>query len=155
MGIVIHGVDAPGIARAVMLGAQNAVHHRVAHVDIGRGHIDLCPQRAGAVRKLPCAHAAEQIKIFLHGPVAVRALNARLGERAAILPDLFSAQIADKGLAGLYELIGIFVELLKIIRGIKHAAVPVKPEPAHILLDRVDILHVFLARVGVVKPQIA
>ena len=32
---------------------------------------------------------------------------------------------------------------------------PVEPQPAHILLDRVDELLLFLGRVGVVEPQMA
>ena len=41
---VVHRIDAPLVAGAVMLGVQDAVHHRVAHVQIGRGHVDLGAQ---------------------------------------------------------------------------------------------------------------
>ena len=66
VGKIIHRVNAPLIAGAVMLCPHDAVDHRVAHVDVGRCHVNLCPQRPGAVRKLPCPHARKQIKIFLH-----------------------------------------------------------------------------------------
>ncbi|OPZ03835.1 MAG: hypothetical protein BWZ08_02820 [candidate division BRC1 bacterium ADurb.BinA292] len=32
---------------------------------------------------------------------------------------------------------------------------PVEPEPADVLLDRVDVFLLFLRRVGVVEPQVA
>ena len=44
--IVVHRVDAPLVTRPMMLGVQNAVHHRIAHVQIGRSHINLRPQNA-------------------------------------------------------------------------------------------------------------
>ena len=43
--IVVHRIDAPLVAGAVMFGMQNAVHHRVAHVEVGRRHVDPGPQR--------------------------------------------------------------------------------------------------------------
>ena len=41
VGEVVHGIDAPLLAGAVMLLIQDAVHGRVAHVDVGAGHVDL------------------------------------------------------------------------------------------------------------------
>ena len=89
--VVVHRVDAPLVAGAVVLGVQDAVHHRVAHVEVGRRHVDLGAQRARSVGELAGLHAREQVEVLLHGAVAVRALLAGLGERAAVLPDLLGA----------------------------------------------------------------
>ena len=77
---VVHRIDAPLVAGAVMLGVQDAVHHRVAHVEVGRRHVDLGAQGARAVGELAGLHAREQVEVLLDGAVAVRALLAGLGE---------------------------------------------------------------------------
>src|SRR5260370_319271 len=38
---VVHGIDAPLAAGAVVLGVQDAVHDRIAHVEVRRRHVDL------------------------------------------------------------------------------------------------------------------
>ena len=43
---VVHRIDAPLVAGAVMLGVQDAVHDRVAHVEVRVRHVDLGAQRA-------------------------------------------------------------------------------------------------------------
>ena len=45
--------------------------------------------------------------------------------------------------------------MLKIIGRIAHLAVPLAAEPAHIALDRFDVLLLFLLRIRVVKTQVA
>ena len=58
VGVVVHGVDAPLVAGAVMRGVQDAVHDRVAHVEVGRGHVDLGAEHAASrrgTRRLSCA----------------------------------------------------------------------------------------------------
>jgi hypothetical protein len=70
------------------------------------------PVEAGVVRAEQTFHllpqalvlAFEQVEVFLHGPVTVRAVRPRLGQRAAVFPDLVRGQVADVGLAGLDEL---------------------------------------------------
>ena len=46
VGVVVHGVDAPLVAGAVVRGVKDAVHDRVAHVEVGRGHVDLGAEHA-------------------------------------------------------------------------------------------------------------
>ena len=96
---VVHRIDAPLVAGAVMLGVQDAVHHRVAHVEVGRGHVDLGPQGARAVGKFAGLHALEQVEVLFDGAVAIGAVLARLGQRAAVLAHFLGGQIADVGLA--------------------------------------------------------
>ena len=96
---IVHGIDAPLVAGAVMVGVQDAVHDRIAQVEVGRGHVDFGAQHARAVGEFALAHALEEVEIFFDGAVAVRAFFAGLGERAAILADFVGAQIVDVGLA--------------------------------------------------------
>ena len=77
VGVVVHRVDAPLVARAVVRGVQDAVHDRIAHVEVGRGHVDLGAQRAAAVRELAGPHALEQVQVLLHGPIAVGTVACR------------------------------------------------------------------------------
>ena len=85
---IVHRIDAPLVAGAVMGGAENAVHHGVAHVEVGGSHVDLGPQGAGAVREFSRAHTREEVEVLLNGSVAVRTFFAGLGQRASIFPDL-------------------------------------------------------------------
>ena len=52
-------------------------------------------------------------------------------------------------------MLGPFVELLEIIRGVIEVLAPVEAEPAHVALDGVDIFLLFLGRIGVVEAQMA
>ncbi len=88
VGEVVGRVDAPGVARPRMLRVEDAVQHRVAQVDVGRGHVDPGPQHARAVGELAGAHALEEVEALLRRPTPPRALATRLGERAAVLADL-------------------------------------------------------------------
>ena len=115
VGEVVSRVDAPGGARPRMLGVEDAVQHRVAQVDVGRGHVDPGPQHARPVGELAGAHALEQVEALRRRPAAPRTLAAGLGERAAVLADLVGAQVVDVGLSGLDELDGPLVELLEVV----------------------------------------
>ena len=155
VGVVVHRVDAPAVAGAVVAFAADAVEHRVAHVHVGRGHVDLGAQHVGAVGELPGAHALEQVQVLRDRALAVGAVVAAFGQRAAVLPHLLGRQVADIGLAGADQVQGEFVQLLEIIRGVIEALGPVETQPAHVVLDGVDVFHVLLARVGVVEAQVA
>ena len=104
--VVVHRVDAPRVARAVVGRLADAVERRVAHVHVRRRHVDLRAQRARAVGELAGAHAAEEVEVLRDGAIAVRAVRARLGERAAVLADLLGREVADVGLALLDQLLG-------------------------------------------------
>ena len=74
---------------------------------------------------------------------------------AAVLADLLGRQRVDVRLAVLDELDGELVEALEVVRGVVLAAAPVEAQPAHVLLDGVDVLDVLLQGVGVVEAQVA
>ena len=152
---IVHGVNAPRITGAMVRRVQDAIQHRVAHVEVRRGHVDLGPQRARSVGKLAGPHAAEQVEVLGRRPVAVRAVLARRGQRAAIFAHLVAVQVADVGLAGLDQLLGPIVELAEIIRGVEHPLFPIEAEPADAVLDRVDVFHVLFAGIGIVEAQVA
>ena len=65
VGPVVGRVDEPLVAGAVVRGAHDAVHHRVAHVDVGRGHVNFGAERLGAVREFARAHALEEVQVLL------------------------------------------------------------------------------------------
>ena len=102
----------------------------------------------------PARIRANSVEVLGHGAIAVRAVLARLGERAAILADLVGRQAVDVGQAGSDQVLGVAVERLEVVGGVEQAG-PVEPEPLHVGLDRVDVLDVFLGRVGVVEAQVA
>ncbi|OPZ25771.1 MAG: hypothetical protein BWZ02_02311 [Lentisphaerae bacterium ADurb.BinA184] len=155
MRIVVHRVDAPGVARAVVGRPHDPVDHRVAHMDVRRPHVNPGPQGACAVRKLPGPHAAEQIEVLRNRPLTVRTGTARLGEVAAVQPDLLRRQVADVGLAPADQLLGTLAKPAEVVRGVVLATLPVEAEPAHVLADGVDVLGLLLAGIGVVKAQVA
>ncbi len=155
MGVVVHRVDAPGVARAVVGDVLDAVEDRVAQHHIGALHVDLGPQHLGPVRKFAGAHATEEIEVLGRRAVAEGAVLAGFGEGAAVGPDFLLGEVVDVGQALPDERLGEGVEPVEIVRGVKAAVLPVEAEPAHVLLDGVDVFHLFLGRVGVVEAQVA
>ena len=99
VGEVVHRIDTPFCAGAVMFGVEDAVHDRVAHVEVGGGHIDFGAQGARAIGEFARLHTLEQVEVLFHGAVAIRTLFAGLGESAAVLADLVGCQVADISLA--------------------------------------------------------
>ena len=155
MGEVVHRIDRPGVAAAVVAGVLDAVEQRVAHLHVGRGHVDLAAQHVGAVRELAGAHAGEEVEVLLHGPVAVRAGPAGLGDGAPVVADLVLVQAVHVGLAHPDQLDGEAVQPLEVVRGVEQVPPPVEAQPAHVPLNRLDVLQILGLRVGVVVPEVA
>ena len=124
MSEVIHRVDAPRVSRPVMRHVRNAIDDRIAHDEIRRGHIDLRTQDTRAVRKLSCTHPRKEVKIFLYGAIAPRALLSRLRQCAAIGADFIRREIVHIGEALPYENNCIFIQLRKVIRRVETALPP-------------------------------
>ena len=97
VGEIVHRVDTPLVARILMGNVANAVNRRIAHIHVGRRHIDLRAQHMLAIGELTSVHAAEQVKVLLDAPVAVRTVRARLGQRTAVLANFFCAQAVNIG----------------------------------------------------------
>ena len=67
--------------------------------------------------------------------------------------NLFRGQIVDVSLAIFDQLDRPFVELVEIIGSIEEA-VPVEAKPLDVFHDGVDVLDIFLLRIGVVEAQV-
>ena len=151
---IVHRVDAPVVARAVVVAAQDAVERGIAHQHVGRGHVDLGAQNARAVREFAIAHALEEIKVLLDAAVAVGAVDAGSGEGAAVFAHLLAGLIVHVSHALADEVACDLVELFKEIRG-EVQFVPRKAQPFNVVLDVFDEHRVLLGGVGVVKAQVA
>ena len=88
MRVVVHRVDAPVVAGAMVRLSLDPVEHRVAQVDVRRCHVDLRAQHVRAVFELAGAHAAEQVEVFVDRAIPIAALAAGLGQRATMLANL-------------------------------------------------------------------
>ena len=124
----------------------DAVDRRVAQVDVAAGHVDLRAQRARAVGEFAGAHAPEQVEVLVDAAIAERRVAAGLGQRAAVFAHLVGAQVADdrpcrRGSASQRAA----VEHLEVVRGVAQFG-PFEAQPAHVVLDRLDVLEVFLGR---------
>jgi len=97
----------------------------------------------------------EEVEVFFDGAAAVGAVGAGLGEGASVLSGLFGGQVADVGLAGLYELDGVFVHVLEVVGGIIQAVGPIEAEPADVLFDCLDVFGLFFYGVGVIEAEVA
>ena len=152
---VVQRIDAPLVALAVVVCAHDAVDGRVAHVHVGAGQVDLGAQGLAAVGELAGAHAAEQVEVLLGGAVAVGAGTAGLaGVLAAVGLHLLAGQVVHIRLALFDQQLGVFIALVEIVAAVVHAAVGDGAQPLQILLDAVDILHILVGGVGVVKAQV-
>ena len=153
VGEVVGGVDAPRVSGAVVRGFEDAIHHRIAQVQVWRGHVDLRPEGPGAVLELAGPHPLEEAQVLLDRPVVVGALLSGSGERSAILAYLLGAQVTDVGLALLDQPHREVVELLIVAGGEVLVLGPVEPQPADVVFDGLDESLFLLGRVRVVEAQ--
>lgn len=151
---IVHGIDHPLPARMRMFRMADAVDDGIAHVDVGRRHVDLRAEHFLPVREFARSHARKEVEVLLHAAVAVRALLSGFGESAARGPDLVGGQIAHIRLAVFYELHRALVHLSEIVGGVQ-LSVPFETEPADVLLNALHILDVLLDGIGVVETEIA
>ena len=80
---VVRRIDAPLVTSAMVMRVADAVHHRIAQVDVGRAHVDLRAQHVRAIGVLALAHLAEQALVLRHRSITGRRVAPRLGECAA------------------------------------------------------------------------
>ncbi len=153
VGEVVHRVDAPLVARAVMRGVLDPVENRVAEHHVRGGHVDLRAENFLSIGVLAGLHVPEKQEVLLHCAVPVRALGTRLVHGAASLADLLLCLVIDVGLAALNHLLGPGVKLVEIVGSVKFL-LPLKSEPLDVLLDRIDIFSVLLGRIGVIETQV-
>ena len=153
MGKVIHRVDGPFAAGAVMTCFQNSINSRITHVQIWRRHIDFCSQNVASFWKFAVTHPCKKVEIFLHWPLPVRTVFTWFGESAPEPSHFICIEVADIGLANFDQLDGIFIKLIKIVGGVKKIITPVKSQPFDIFKNGLYISILFLAGIGVVKTH--
>src|ERR1700733_4314041 len=85
---IIHGIDAPVIPRAMMMGMFDPVHDRVAHMHVGRAHVDLRPQYFLPVPVFSRTHLFEQTQVLFDAAVTERAALTGLCRRPFQCRDL-------------------------------------------------------------------
>ncbi len=150
---VIHRIYAPLVARAVVSSSQHSVYDGIAHVDIGTCHIDLRAQHLGAVGILALFHLFKKSEILFNASISPRTFFARLGQRASRSLYLLCRIVADVCQSLFDKQHSAVIHSVKIVRRIQ-LFVPLKAQPLDILFDRVDVLDVLFAGIGVVIAQI-
>ncbi len=151
---VVHRINHPLCALSVVRRFHDTVNDGIAHIDIVRRHVDFRAENLFAVVVFSRAHFPEKSQVFFHASVAVRAVYAGLGKRAAGFADFFRGQIADVRKPFFDKPFRKRIHFFKVIgRIIKR--VPFKTQPLYVFLNAVDVFDVFFRRVGVVETQIA
>ncbi len=153
VGEVIHRVDAPLVARAVMACMLDSVKNRIAHHHILGSHVDFGPQHLLSVSIFPSLHVPENPKILLRAAVPVRAFLARSFHRPAAFADFFLGLVIHVSQASADQFLRPFVKLIEIVRGVA-LLVPLETHPANILLNRIDIFSVLLRWVSVIVAKV-
>ena len=138
-----------------MMRVTDAKDDRVAHVDVGRGHVDLQAQHMRAVGELARLHAAEQVEVFLGRAIPIWAVASGLGERPAERSHLVGGEAVYVGAAVLDEQFAVLVEFLEVVRRVEEIRAPVETEPLHRIEDRLHVLRVFGDRIGVIETHVA
>ena len=143
----------------MVCGAAYAVDGRIAQVDVGAGHVDLGAQHHGAVFVLAIAHFTKKRHVFGGSACAERAVHAGLAEVATVDADLLHRLLVHVGVARFDQVLGGAVHEVEVVAGLIRfgvgRAVPVEAQPLDGVTDRVDVLDIFLLRVGVVKAEVA
>ncbi len=101
----------------------------------------------------PFLMRSKRSRFSVDAAVAVGAVFAGLGEGAAILANLLGGEVIDVCLAGLDKLHRPCEELIEVVGGVTET-IPLEAKPAHIFLDGVHVLLLFLLGIGVVKAQV-
>ena len=146
----------------VVRNVTDAVDHRIAEMDIGRGHVDLGAQAPLAVGVLAVAHLAEDPEVALGVRIARRRGAARLLGDPTILLPLVLPEIAAVRLPAADEFLGDLVHLVEHVGGVVEAGLaavafarPLETEPVDVALDVLGVFVRFLGGIGVVEPQMA
>ena len=154
---VVHRVDAPCVALTVMMNVTDAVYDRIAQIGIIRIRVYLRAQGACAVGEFALLHAAEEVEALLCRTVAVGGYYSliRIVVRiAAVALKILARKVAHVCIAVAYQLYGIFVALLEIIRAVVYTAVRLRAEPAQILVYRADVFVALFHWVGIIISEV-
>ena len=151
---VVHRVDVPFGACAMMRSLHHAVDDRVAEVHVRVRHVNLCAKHHLAFLDLARIHLVEELKRLLNRAVTVWTLGARLRWSAFLCGDLLRRLLVDICLATFYQFDCKIPKLLEIIGSIIFVT-PLITKPLDVFFDGIHIFHVLFCRVGVVETQVA
>src|SRR3972149_9255646 len=84
---VVHRIEAPVVASAVVRRMPDAVEKRVAHLHVAGRHVPLGAQNVRPVGELPGAHPREEVQVLLYGSLAAGAFPTGFRDGPAMLPD--------------------------------------------------------------------
>ena len=84
MSEIVHGVDAPLITSAVVMGFTYAINQRVPHFHICSAHIDFRTKDAIAIVEFTVFHFLKKVEIFFNASISVRTRFACLGDGASV-----------------------------------------------------------------------
>ena len=108
---------------------------------------------------LAVAHLAEEGEVFIRAAVAPGRILARFGQAATVGAHFFGALLVDIGVPGRDQIFRCTVHEVEIVAGeikVRSAIfLPAEAQPLHHLDDAVDVLLLFLFRVGVVETHVA
>ena len=150
---IVHRIDAPFVASALMTDVANAVQRRITKIDIWRTHVDLRSENMFTVSKLTLAHTAKQVEVFLDATVPMRAVLARFFQRTAKLTNFFRTQAVNIGTTTFDERLCGVIQLFEIVGCMRQTILPVESEPAHIFLYGTGIHFVFLDWIRVIEAE--
>lgn len=153
MSKVIHRVDAPFRSLTVMGDVEDAIHDRIAEVDVAGSHIDFGAKGLLAVSELPLPHLLKKSEILFHRAVAARRFAARFGKCSAVFGHLLGGKVIDIGKPFLDEKDGFLIGRLKIIAAeidvLRRIA-----KPFEVFKNSVDIFRPFVDGIGVIEAEV-
>ena len=153
VGIVVHGIDAPLVPGAVMMGKLDAVQERIPEHHVGMGHVYLGAEDLLPFRILAFLHLTEELEVLFRAAVPPGAGGTGLLHGAAILPDLVLGLVVHIRKTPLDKVFGPLIELVEIITGIQFL-VPLEAQPLDVFLDGIHIFRVFLGGIGIVVAEV-
>ena len=155
--VVVHRINAPLVASTMMMRVADTVNRRIAHVHVGRGHVNFGAQNMLTIFECTCLHFSEQIKRLFSRPVAKARVLSGFAEATPISGHLLGALAIDVGVSGTHQPLGHFVHQIEMIASkilmLILCIAPREAKPLDTVDDGVDILLLFPSRVGVIKAQ--
>ena len=154
VGEVVHGVDAPLVPLAVVVGVVDPVDHRVPHIEVAGGQVDLGPEGVPSVLKFPVLHPFKEVQGLLHRPVPPGGGGGH-ADGAPVLLELLRGQLAHVGQPLFDQAHRQLIGFVKIVAAVEKPVPPVEAQPVNVLLDGIHKLSILLGGVGIVHAQVA
>ena len=150
---VIHWVDAPLIACAVVVRVLDPVQIRVAHVHVRRSQVYFGAQGAMPVGEFAIFHAFKNSQVFFWRGIPVLIGHARRGGCAFLCGHVFRRREIHICLSFRNQDLCPFVQLFEVIGSIKYLGW-LETQPAHIVDNTIYVLRLFCHRVGIIETEV-